>query len=118
MKKTAFISPDLAPPVTGPLGLSALGYGLAALVAARWRRAAQRSALAPAGAAAIAALVLAVVRLVSAALTHGLVPTATTGDAVSRSVLTAALLALVLVPAVVALDRRVGDTEAAEVLRW
>jgi rod shape-determining protein MreD len=105
---------DLTPPVTGPLGLSALGYALAAVAAGRWRRVARRSVLAPAGAAAAAALVLGGVRLVAGAMAGG-EPSTT---ALAGSVLTAAALALAVVPAVVALDRRVAATETPELLRW
>ena len=105
---------DLTPPVTGPLGLSALGYALAAVAAGRWRRAARRSALAPAGAAAAAALVLGGVRLLAGAVAGGEPSTM----ALASSVCTAGLLALLVVPAVVALDRRVAETESPEVLRW
>jgi rod shape-determining protein MreD len=105
---------DLTPPVTGPLGLSALGYALAAVAAGRWCRVARRSALAPAGAAGAAALVLGGVRLLAGAVAGG----EPSMPAVAASVLTAAALALAVVPVVVALDRRLAATETPELLRW
>lgn len=105
---------DLTPPVTGPLGLSALAYALAGVAAGRWRRASRRSALAPAGAGAAAALVLGGLRVLASAVTGGQPSTA----ALAGSVATAGLLALLVVPTVAAVDRRMAATEAPEVLRW
>jgi len=104
---------DLTPPATGLLGLSALAYGLAGAVAGRWQRRARYSRLAPAVAAAVAALVVVGVRVLDAAVRNG--ETSVTG--LVLSVPTAAVLALVVVPAVLAVDRRVGP-EPPEVLRW
>jgi rod shape-determining protein MreD len=117
---------DLTPPATGPLGLAALGYGLAGVVAGRWRRPARRATLVPAAvatalAAAAGALTLGAVRLLTAALlpagdlARGVVG-ALAGE-LAVSVATAAVLGLVVVPAVLALDRRTAP-DAAEVLRW
>jgi rod shape-determining protein MreD len=104
---------DLTPPVTGLLGASALGYGLAGAVAGRWRRRARYSRLACVPAAAAAALALVGVRLLDVAVRSG--HTSVTG--LVASVPTAAVLALLVVPVVLAVDRRVGP-EPSEVLRW
>ena len=104
---------DLTPPATGLLGLSALGYGLAGAVAGRWQRRARYSRLAPVTAAAAAAAVLCGVRLLDSALRNG----ETSVTSLAASVPTAAVLALLVVPAVLAVDRRIGP-EPPEVLRW
>ena len=104
---------DLTPPGTGLLGISALAYGLAGAVAGRWQRRARYSRLAPAVAAAVAALVVVGVRVLDAAVRNG--DTSVQGLVVS--IPTAAVLALLVVPAVLAVDRRVGP-EPPEVLRW
>jgi rod shape-determining protein MreD len=104
---------DLTPPATGLLGVSALGYGIAGAVAGRWSRRARYSRLAAVPAAAAAAVVLVGVRMLDSALRNG--QTSVTG--LAASVPTAAVLALLVVPAVLAVDRRVGP-EPPEVLRW
>jgi rod shape-determining protein MreD len=111
---------DLTPPAIGPLGLSALGYALAGLVAGRWHRPARRSALGPAAAATAvaagaAAVVLGAVRLLTAAGAGG--PAAGLPAVLAASVVTTVLLSLAVVPLVVALDRRAA-TEAPEVVPW
>jgi rod shape-determining protein MreD len=135
---------DLTPPATGPLGLAALGYGLAGVVAGRWHRPARRATLLPAAvatalAAAAGALTLGGVRLLTAALAGlggrpgpvagGAAAAGAPGGDLARGlagalvaelavpVATAAVLGLVVVPAVLALDRRTAP-DAAEVLRW
>ena len=111
---------DLTPPATGPLGLSALGYLLAGVVAGRWHRPARRGALGPTAAATVpaaaaAAVALGAARLLVAVLTGGPLPGLL--EVLVTSVLTSAVLSIAVVPLVVALDRRAA-VEAPEVFPW
>jgi rod shape-determining protein MreD len=104
---------DLTPPAAGLLGLGAVGYGLAGLVAGRWHRPGERSLLLPVLAATGAAATLAAVQGVTALLAGRAI-----GDvlvAALASVAYAAVLALVVVPLVVLLDRAVEGDQAEAV---
>jgi rod shape-determining protein MreD len=105
---------DLTPPAAGLLGLGAIGYGLAGLVAGRWHRPGERSLLVPVLAAVGASCTLAAVQGVTALFGgRGL------GDVLgtaAASVAYAAVGALVVVPLVVLLDR-VVEGEQAEAVR-
>ncbi len=106
---------DLTPPAAGLLGLGAIGYGLAGLVAGRWHRPGERSLLVPVVAAAAGAAALALVQgLTALAAGRALASTAATS---AVSVGWAALGALVVVPVVVLLDR-VVEADRPEAVRW
>jgi rod shape-determining protein MreD len=106
---------DLTPPGSGPLGLTAVAYGLAGAVAGRWHRPGERSLLLPMTAAAMAALVASAVQALIPLLS-GRESLSSTLVALGASVLYAALGALVVVPLVVLLDRIV-EGDPAEAVR-
>lgn len=95
---------DLAPPSAGLLGLTAISFGVAGAVAGRWRRVDEQSVLLVLAAAVSAALTAAAIQAVLALVTTDLSLSDAAAQAGASTVLTVAAALLVL-PAVLLLDR-------------